>query len=255
MLVCNWPHSVGQNHLYVKMLFNKDSAIQECFKRFCIVCKSEILVPCQPSGRRTIPSGRSSVQCSIRSDDVSYRPDVLQTKHHSSRRRGILSGPFTVSRSFCSSLHPSGRLSSPSGRPSVFEQASDSFQNHIWEDSRNHPDDVDSCLDALLLKARIAIQLQQSERRSAWSGCAFNRYGNCVFNINCQDACLSWSGRALNSYGNCVLKINRPDGHPYGPDARSRNKEITYSGRATVRTTVPHHPDVALKQERFSAKI
>jgi hypothetical protein len=31
VLVCNWPHSIGQNHLFVKMLFNKDSAIQKCF--------------------------------------------------------------------------------------------------------------------------------------------------------------------------------------------------------------------------------
>jgi hypothetical protein len=31
----------------------------------------------------------------------------------------------------------------------------------------------------------------------AWSGRAFNRYGNCAFNFNRPDACLSWSGRAL----------------------------------------------------------
>jgi hypothetical protein len=28
-----------------------------------------------------------------------------------------------------------------------------------------------------------------------------------------------------------------------------------WSERATVRTTMPHRPDVALKQERFSAKV
>jgi hypothetical protein len=70
---------------------------------------------------------------------------------------------------------------------------------------------VDSRLDALIHKARIAIQIQPSGRQSAWSGRAFNKYGNCVFNFNHPDACLSWSGRALNKYGNCVLKINRPD--------------------------------------------
>jgi hypothetical protein len=31
--------------------------------------------------------------------------------------------------------------------------------------------------------------------------------------------------------------------------------EITYSERATVRTSVSHRPDAALKQERFSAKF
>jgi len=31
-------------------------------------------------------------------------------------------------------LNPFGRLSSPSKRLSVFDQASDSFQVHLWED-------------------------------------------------------------------------------------------------------------------------
>jgi len=102
---------------------------------------------------------------------------------------------------------------------------------------------VDFRLDALLLKARIAIQIKPSGRLSAWSGRAFNIYGNCGFDFNRPDACLSWSGRAHSKYGNYVLKINRPDDHP------------PWSRRATVRTTVPHRPDAALKQERFSAKI
>jgi hypothetical protein len=31
----------GQNHLYVKMLFNRDSIIQSTFRRLCTACKSE----------------------------------------------------------------------------------------------------------------------------------------------------------------------------------------------------------------------
>jgi hypothetical protein len=119
-----------------------------------------------------------------------------------------------VSRSFCSSLHPSGRLRSPSGLLSVLDQVSDSFQIQIKEDWFNSSDDVESRPDALLHKVRITIQIQPSERLSAWSGRASNRYGNCVFNFNRPDACLPWSERALNQYGNCVLKINRPDDHP-----------------------------------------
>jgi hypothetical protein len=42
---------------------------------------------------------------------------------------------------------------------------------------------------------------------------------------------------------------------PFGPDARKPYMEITYSGHATVRTTMPHCPDAALKQERFLVKI
>jgi hypothetical protein len=57
-----------------------------------------------PSGRRVIPSGRQTDQ------------------HHPSKRRIFPSGPSIVSRSFCSSLHPSGHLSNPSGRPSVIDQ-------------------------------------------------------------------------------------------------------------------------------------
>jgi len=49
---------------------------------------------------------------------------------------------------------------------------------------------------------------------------------------------------------------DQPSGRPsQGLDARSLSKEITCSGRTTVRMTVPHRPDAALKQERFSAKI
>jgi hypothetical protein len=94
-----------------------------------------------------------------------------------------------------------------------------------------------------------------SGRQSAWSGRALNRYGNCVFNFNRPETCLSWSECALNRYGNYVLKINCPDGHPPWSERVKPYMEITCIGRATVRTTVPHRPDAALKQERFSTKI
>jgi hypothetical protein len=139
-----------------------------------------------------------------------------QTKHHPSGRRGFPSGPFTVSRSFCSSLHPSRRISNRS-----------SFR--------------------FFPSANMGRLLQPSRRLSAWSGRAFNRYGNCVFNFNRPDACLSWSGRALIRYGNCVLKINRLDGNPPWSGRAKPYMEVTCSGRATVRTTVPHRSDVALK--------
>jgi hypothetical protein len=106
-----------------------------------------------------------------------------------------------------------------------------------------------------LTKVNFNFQIQPSGSQSAWSGRAFNRYGNCVFNFNRPDTCLSWSGRALNRYENCVLKINRPDGHPPWSGRAKPYMEITCSGRATVRTTVLHRTDAPLKQERFSAKI
>jgi hypothetical protein len=79
--------------LCVKML-HRDSTIQKYFRvrRFSI--------PCQPSGRSSHPVRTLIYHCSIRPDDVPYRPDSRQTKHHLSGRRVFLSGPSTVSRRF-----------------------------------------------------------------------------------------------------------------------------------------------------------
>jgi len=67
----------GQNHLYVKMLFNRDSAIQKCFRRFYTACKSEdFRFPVSRPDDGAIPSGRSSVHCCIHPDDVPYRSNA-----------------------------------------------------------------------------------------------------------------------------------------------------------------------------------
>jgi hypothetical protein len=52
-----------------------------------------------------------------------------------------------------------------------------------------------------------------------------------------------------------VHQISRQDDRPPGSDARSLYMEITCSRRTTVRTSVPHRPDVALKQEISLAKF
>jgi hypothetical protein len=46
---------------------------------------------------------------------------------------------FTVSRSYCSSLHPSGRLSSPSGHLSVIDQLRILSKFNLREDCFNRP--------------------------------------------------------------------------------------------------------------------
>jgi len=166
LLVCNWPHSVGQNHLFVKMLFNRDSTIQSTFRRICTAFKSEISIPCQTSGRRVIPSGCSSVHCSIRPDDVPYPPDARQTMHHSSGRCGSPFGPFTVLRSFCSSLHSSGRLNNPSGRLSV-DQASDSFQSSNMGRSLKPSGRCGIPYGRVSPEGKFAIQTQSSGHQSA----------------------------------------------------------------------------------------
>jgi len=132
-------------------------------------CKSEeFQVPCQPSEqsshpvrtpicplfhtsrRRVLPSGPPRQISIIRLDEVF-----------------IQSGPHTVSRSFCASLHPFGRFSSTSGRLSILHQFLISFQVPRKGRSINRPDDVVSHLDASLLKARIAIQISPSGRLTA----------------------------------------------------------------------------------------
>jgi hypothetical protein len=134
-----WLHSVGQNHLCVMLLLSQGcSLIQSLLFSYGLqedsvkFSRKFISVPCQPSGRHGIPSGRSSVNnirsddeifpfgrpsvhCSIHLDDVPYRPDARQTKHHPS-------GPLLYREATVPALHPSGRLSSPSGRLSVIDQ-------------------------------------------------------------------------------------------------------------------------------------
>jgi hypothetical protein len=116
---------------------------------------------------RAIPSGRPSVHCSTRPDDVSYRPDTRHTKHHPSRRHTFSVRTSTVSRSYCFSLYPSGRLNNPSGRLSVIDQIRILSKFNLREDCFNRPDEVDSRPNALIHKARIAIQISPSGRQSA----------------------------------------------------------------------------------------
>jgi hypothetical protein len=133
--------------------FIRDSTIQSDVRRFCTPYKSEefgslsaVWTMCHPVPTLICPLFHPSKRHAIPSG-------LRQTKHHPFGRRGFPSRPFTILRSFCSSLHPSGRLSSPSGRLSVINQASDSFQVQIWEDCFNRPDDVVSHPDARLHKA------------------------------------------------------------------------------------------------------
>jgi hypothetical protein len=161
MLVCDWPHSVfRQNHLFVKMLFKQGFHYSEAFQMIlhCFQDRS-FQSPYQPSGRCVIPSGRPSVHCSIRPDDVPYHPDARQTKHH-------LSGPLLYREAIVPALHPSGCFSSPSGRHSVIDQLQILSKFKIREDCFNRPDDVDSRPNALIHKARIVIQISPSGRQS-----------------------------------------------------------------------------------------
>jgi hypothetical protein len=85
-------------------LFNRDSTIQSASRRFCTNYKSENLIPCQPFGRRDIPSGGPTVQSISRPDDVTYRPEAQLSKASTVRTTW-----HTVRTSNCPKHHPSRR--------------------------------------------------------------------------------------------------------------------------------------------------
>jgi hypothetical protein len=143
---CVWTKS-----LMCKDASNRDFTIQSLQVR-------RIQVPCRRPDDRAIPSGRPSGHYSVWTTclpsgpprEISIiRPDEVF----------IPSGPHTVSRSFCASLHPSGRFSSTSGCLPILNQFLISFQVSRKGRSINRPDDVVSRPDVRLLKARIVIQI------------------------------------------------------------------------------------------------
>jgi hypothetical protein len=122
--------------------------------------------PCQPSRRHVIPSGRPSVHYLIRPDDV---PSLLDTKQTS------IICPDDVSLRPNPLLCREGSIQLASIRtvqqhvrtPLSTRTVSDSFRVPIKGRSINRPDDVVSCPDSRLLKARITIQISQSGRLTA----------------------------------------------------------------------------------------
>jgi hypothetical protein len=212
LLVCNWLHSIGQNHFFVKMLLNRDSAIQSASRRFCTIYKSEKLNPLQPSERRDIPFGRPTVQSIIRPDDEKFPPR-----------------PSSVSKSFELLQLASVRMFQQHVQTTLSVRQTMGFlsKTQICEDRCNRSDDVNSRPGALIHKASNAFKIQTSGSQSSWSGSASIRYGNCVY------------------------QINRLDDHSLGPDMRSLNMEIACSGSATSQTTEQHLLDAAQIRKEF----
>jgi len=123
------------------------------------VCKSEeFKLPVSRPDDRAIPSERPYVHYSVWTTCLPSGPP-RQTSIIRPDEVFITSGPHTVSRSFCASLHPSGRFSITSGRLPILDQFLISFQVPRKGRSINRPDEVVSRPDARLLKARIAIQI------------------------------------------------------------------------------------------------
>jgi hypothetical protein len=116
---CVWTKS-----LMYKDAVNRDSTCQSIFRRLCTVKKiKDFRFPVsRPDDVSSRPDAHLSTVPSVWTT-CSSRPDARQTSIIRSDDISFPSGPYTVSRSFCSRLHPSGHRSSPSGRLSVLEQS------------------------------------------------------------------------------------------------------------------------------------
>jgi hypothetical protein len=120
-------------------------------------CKSEeFQVPCQPSGQCVIPSGRPSVYCSIRPDDVSFCPDIRQTSIICPDDVFLPSGHLHRIEKLLCQLAPFGRFSNTSGRLSVLERFTDSFQVQEREDQ--------STVRTMWYPVRMRISIRQESQ-------------------------------------------------------------------------------------------
>jgi hypothetical protein len=127
---CVWTKS-----LICKDAVNRDSTCQSIFRRLCTAKKIEDFrfpVSCLDEVSSRLNAHLSTVP-SVRTM-CSSRPDARHTSIIRPDDVSFPSGPYTVSRSFCSSLHPSGPLSRPSRRPSVIDQLQILSKFSMWED-------------------------------------------------------------------------------------------------------------------------
>jgi hypothetical protein len=142
------------------MLFYKGFRYSEEFQKI-LFCKSENLlfpVSYPDAHLSTVPSVQTTCD-TVRMPD---RPSIIRPDDVH-----FPSGPLLYREATVPALHPSGRLSSPSGRLSVIDQLQNFSKFNLREDCFNRPDDVDSRPDALKHKERIAIQISPSRRQSA----------------------------------------------------------------------------------------
>jgi hypothetical protein len=112
---CVWTKS-----LMCKDAVNRDFTCQSIFRRLYTAKKIEdFRFPVSHSDDvSSRPDAHLSTVPSVRTT-YSSRPDARQTSIIRPDDESFPSGPYTVSRSFCSNLYPSGPLSSPFGCPSV----------------------------------------------------------------------------------------------------------------------------------------
>jgi hypothetical protein len=126
---CVWTKS-----FMCKDAVKRDSTCQSIFIRLCTMKKIEdFRFPVsRPDDVSSFPDAHLSTVPSVWTT-CSSRPDARQTSIIRPDDLSFPSGPYTVSKSFCSSLHPSGPLSSLSRCPSVIDQLRILSKFSIWE--------------------------------------------------------------------------------------------------------------------------
>jgi hypothetical protein len=142
----------GQNHLYVRMLQTGISLFRvkseeyqsslSAVRTMCHPVRTPICLLLHPSGRQTV-------------------------QHHSSGRRAYSVRTLHCIEKLLCQLAPSERFRSTSGRLSVLEQFTNSFQVPRKGRSINRPNDVVYRPDAYLRKARVAVQNESSGHLTA----------------------------------------------------------------------------------------
>jgi hypothetical protein len=144
--------------------------------------------------------------------------------------------PYTVSRSFCSSLL---RPDISAARPDAYQFSNGSL---ILSKFQEREDLSTVRMMWYPVWTRVSVRkesqfkIDSPDVYQSWSGRWCIIYGNCRFDFNRLEVCPSWSGRTHIRYGNCVLKFNHPDTPPPWSGRTKPNLKITCSGRAAVRT-------------------
>jgi hypothetical protein len=101
---------------------NRDSICQSIFRSTAKKVKDFRFDVSHPDDVSSRPDAHQSTVPSVRTT-CSSQPDARQTSIIRPDEVSFPSRPYTVSRSFCSSMHPFGHLNSPFGCLSVLEQS------------------------------------------------------------------------------------------------------------------------------------
>jgi hypothetical protein len=117
------------------------------------------------------PDAHLSIVPAIRTTYVPYRPDARQTKASSVQTTWISVRTLICIEKLLFQL-ASVRTTQQPVRTTLSDRSSFrfSFQNQIWEDYCNRPNDVDSHPDTLLLKASSQFKLNHPDVSLPWSG-------------------------------------------------------------------------------------